>query len=386
MDKPVVSTPLLLSEIQLRGLTAKNRIMVSPMCQYTSVDGGATDFHLVHLGQFALGGAGIVFCEETSVADIGRKTHHCAGLYDAAHVAAYRKINRFLHEQGALAGIQLGHAGRKASSREPWHGFQGLDAADADAGLVPWQAVAPSAVAQPGYPGLPHELTRQEIAEHVGQWRRAALLAAEADYDIVEVHAAHGYLLHQFLSPLANQRRDAYGGSLEGRMRLCLEVVEAVRQAWPADRPVFARLSATDGEGSGWEMEDTLALARALKERGVDCITPSSGGIKGPTAVSVVARSPGYHVPYARRIRQDAGIATIAVGLVTEARQAEAILRAGEADLIALARELLWDPYWPAHAARALGYERYLDLLPSSYGWWLARREQIRALSGATGH
>jgi 2,4-dienoyl-CoA reductase-like NADH-dependent reductase (Old Yellow Enzyme family) len=381
MSEASVVTPLLLSPYQMRGITAKNRIMVSPMCQYASLDGAATDFHLVHLGQFALGGAGIIFCEETSVEDIGRKTHTCAGLYKASQVSAYRNINRFLHEQGALSGIQLGHAGRKASCREPWHGFQSLDEADAAKGLHPWQTIAPSPVAQPSYLGLPHELTQAELTQHVEQWRHAALLAAEADYDIVEIHIAHGYLLHQFLSPLANQRQDTYGGSLEGRMRLSLEVVEAVRKVWPADKPLFARLSATDGEHSGWTIDDTLILARALKERGVDCITPSSGGVKGPTAVSVVARAAGYHVPYARRIRQEVDIPTIAVGLITDAQQAEDILREGSADIIALARELLWDPYWPAHAARALGDEHYLDLLPSSYAWWLARREQIRALT-----
>ncbi len=371
----------LFSPVTFRSVTARNRIMVSPMCQYASVDGGPTDFHLVHLGQFALGGAGIVFCEETSVEEIGRKTHQCAGLYSDAHVVAYRRVNQFLKRHGAVTGIQLGHAGRKGSSREPWDGFESLNSADAAAGRGPWRTVSASAIASHPQAPAPHALDRGDIAHLIQAWRSAALLAAEADYDIVEVHAAHGYLLHQFLSPLANRRDDAYGGGLEGRMRLCLEVVEAVRQVWPEDRPVFARISATDGDGSGWDMNDTLILAKALKDRGVDCITPSSGGIKGPTAVSVVPRMPGYHVPYAQRIRQATAIPTIAVGLITKASHAEEILQSGHADVIALARELLWDPYWPVHAARELGQEGYLGLLPDSYGWWLERREEIRKLA-----
>lgn len=370
--------PLLFTPITFRGLTARNRTMVSPMCQYASIDGGPTDFHMVHLGQFALGGAGIIFCEETSIEEIGRKTHSCAGLYTREHVHAYRRINAFLREQGALTGMQLGHAGGKASSLAPWDAFRPLGAEDEKAGKPRWNTVSSSAVSlQPkGIP--PRALNRKEIAGVVDAWRNAALLAADADYDIVEIHAAHGYLLHQFLSPMVNQREDSYGGDIDGRMRLCLEVAEAVRYAWPEDKPVFVRLSAADGQDSGWEMDDTLLLARALKDRGIDCITPSSGGIKGPTAVSVVPRVPGYHVPYAKRIRQEGQIPTIAVGLITEAAHAEQILQSGEADVIALARELLWNPYWPAHAAKELGSETYLDLLPAGYAWWLDRREAIR--------
>jgi 2,4-dienoyl-CoA reductase-like NADH-dependent reductase (Old Yellow Enzyme family) len=227
----------------------------------------------------------------------------------------------------------------------------------------------------------PHALDRDEISEHVACWREAALRTAEAGYDIVEVHAAHGYLLHQFLSPLTNRRNDAYGGDLEGRMRLTLEVVEAVRSAWPENRPVFMRVSAVDGINSQWSMDDTVALVRSAKERGVEVVTPSSGGINGPTAANVVPRLPGYHVDYAERIRRETGLKTIAVGLITEAHQAEEILRAGQADLIALARELLWNPHWPAHAARELGMPNYLDLLPLGYAWWLQRREVIREVT-----
>lgn len=383
MDTRELGEPLLFTPITFKGVIARNRVMVSPMCQYSSVDGAPTDFHLVHLGQFALGGAGIVFCEETSVQEIGRKTHHCAGLYTPGHACAYRRINAFLHAQGAVTGIQLGHAGGKASSRGPWDAFHPLSAEDATKGERNWTTVSSSPISLHPKRPAPVALDETDIGRLVEAWRHAALLAADADYDIVEVHAAHGYLLHQFLSPLINQRRDGYGGCLEGRMRLCLEVVEAVRAAWPADKPVFVRLSAADGEGSGWEMEDTLVLADALKQRGVDCITPSSGGIKGPTAVSVVPRLPGYHVAYARRIRHEVGIPTIAVGLITEAEHAEHILESGAADVVALARELLWNPYWPVHAAKALGSESFLRLIPSGYAWWLERREQIREATRA---
>jgi 2,4-dienoyl-CoA reductase-like NADH-dependent reductase (Old Yellow Enzyme family) len=381
LDTVISQEPLLFTPITFRGLTARNRTMVSPMCQYASINGGPTDFHMVHLGQFALGGAGIIFCEETSIEEIGRKTHNCAGLYTREHVQAYRRINAFLRQQGALTGMQLGHAGGKASSREPWDAFRPLGVEDEKNGRPRWDTVSASAVPlQPkGIP--PRALSRSEIAGVVEAWRNATLMSADADYDIVEIHAAHGYLLHQFLSPMVNQRDDAYGGGIEGRMRLTLEVAEVVREAWPADKPVFVRLSAADGQDSGWEMDDTLTLAHALKQRGIDCITPSSGGIKGPTAVSVVPRVPGYHVPYARRIRHEAEIPTIAVGLITEAEHAERILQSGEADVIALARELLWDPYWPVHAAKQLGSKRFLDLLPAGYAWWLERRETIREIT-----
>lgn len=373
--------PLLFTPIALRGITARNRVMVSPMCQYVSEDGGPTDFHLVHLGQYAIGGAGIVFCEETSVHEDGRKTYHCAGIYKDEHIAAYRRINDFLRNQGAVPAIQLGHAGRKGSGCAPWDGYRSLGAEDAKAGYTPWPTVSASAVRSSPSNATPHALDRTEIAQHIAQWREAALRSMDAGYDIVEVHAAHGYLLHQFLSPMANCRTDGYGGSLEGRMRLCLEVVEAVRKAWPSDRPVFMRVSASDGPDSGWDMEDTIALVKAVKERGVDVVTPSSGGIKGPTAASVVPRVPGYHVPYAQRIRQETSLPTIAVGLITQAQQAEQILQSGQADIIALGRELLWNPYWPAHAARELGWSNYMNLLPGKYAWWLDRREAIREIT-----
>jgi 2,4-dienoyl-CoA reductase-like NADH-dependent reductase (Old Yellow Enzyme family) len=378
---PDLPLPLLFSPIDLGGLTARNRVVVSPMCQYSSEGGGPTDYHLVHLGQFAMGGAGIVFCEETSVEARGRKSYHCAGIYDDAHVPQYRRINDFIRAHGAIPAIQLGHAGRKGSACEPWEGYRPLTDADAVRGSPPWRTVSSSELAASERAPLPHALDRDEIRAVIARWREAALRALDAGYDLVEVHAAHGYLIHQFLSPLANKRTDAYGGDLEGRMRLCLEILEAVRGAWPSDRPLFMRVSAVDGVNGAWNVDDTVALARAAKERGVAVVTPSSGGIAGPGTAAPVPRLPGYHVPYAERVRREAGVMTIAVGLITEARHAEAILRGGQADLVALAREFLWNPHWPAHAARELGVPGYLDLLPRGYAWWLKRREDTRRVT-----
>jgi 2,4-dienoyl-CoA reductase-like NADH-dependent reductase (Old Yellow Enzyme family) len=331
-----------------------------------------------------MGGAGIVFCEETSVEERGRKSYHCAGIYDDAHVTQYRRINEFLRSQGAIPAIQLGHAGRKGSGCTPWEGYRPLTDDDARRGEPPWTTVSASALAASPSAPLPHALDRSEIGAIVSRWREATLRSLDAGYDIMEVHAAHGYLIHQFLSPLTNQRSDAYGGDLEGRMRFCLEIVEAVRAAWPSHLPMFMRVSAVDGLNSRWSVEDTIELARAAHQRGVDVVTTSSGGIHGPGTATLVPRTPGYHVPYAERVRKEGGVKTVAVGLITQASHAEQILQQGQADFIALARELLWNPNWPVHAARELGIPDYLELLPLGYAWWLRRREEIRELSGPT--
>ena len=373
--------PLLFSPIALRGLVARNRVVVSPMSQYLAKDGAPTDWHLVHLGKFAMGGAGIVFTEETTIEQAARKTYGCPGIYNDEHVRAWRRITDFVHEQGALTGIQLGHAGRKVSTKAPWEGVDPLTEEDARAGKPPWRGYAPSPVpVKPGGP-VPIEMDlsdiRRVIQAHVDACRRSL----DAGFDIVEVHGAHGYIIQQFLSPITNLRTDAYGGAIEGRMRFCLEVVEAVRAAWPSEQPVFFRTSCIDGKGGAWDIDDTVRLARELKERGVDVVDCSSGGIEGPLTLSLVPRVPGYHIPFAERIRRETGIATMAPGLVTEARQAEDYLQDGKADLIALARELLWNPSWPAHAAKALGVADPLALLPRTYAWWLRRREEVRKLS-----
>ena len=379
------AAPLLLTPIALRGVTARNRIVVSPMSQYLAVDGAPTDWHLVHLGKFAMGGAGIVFVEETTVEERARKTYHCPGIYTDAQVKAWRRITDFLRGQGALSAIQLGHAGRKVATKAPWDGFAPLSAEDASHGEPPWQGIAPSPIAFKPGAMVPREMDRADIAQVIASHAEAGARSLDAGFDICEIHGAHGYIIQQFLSPITNRRRDAYGGDLAGRMRFALELIEAVRARWPADRPLFFRASCVDGKGGAWELEDTIALARELKARGVDVIDCSSGGIEGPLTLSVVPRVPGYHVPFADRIRREAGIPTMAVGLITDPSQAEGYLQAGRCDLVALAREMMWDPNWPVHAAAALGAADPLALLPKTYAWWLRRRDEVRKISGDGG-
>jgi 2,4-dienoyl-CoA reductase-like NADH-dependent reductase (Old Yellow Enzyme family) len=373
-----MTTPLLFTPLTIRGLTLRNRVVVSPMSQYSAVDGAPTDWHLVHLGKFAMGGAGIVFCEETSVSERSRKTYDCPGIYTDAQVTAWRRVTDFIRGQGAAAAIQLGHAGRKVATRAPWDGFAPLGAEDAAHGRAPWAGIAPSPIPFKEGAMVPKEMDRDDIRYVIDLHVEAAKRSLDAGFDIVEIHGAHGYIIQQFLSPITNRRTDAYGGDIEGRMRFGLELVEAVRAAWPADRPLFFRASCVDGRGGIWSMDDTVVLAAALKQRGVDMLDCSSGGIEGPLTLHVVPRVPGYHVPFAERIRREAGIATMAVGLITEGPQAESYLQAGQCDLVALAREMMWDPNWAVHAAAALGMPAPHMLLPRPYGWWLEKREEVR--------
>ena len=370
--------PLLFTPIQLRSVVARNRIMCSPMCQYVSDDGGPTEWQLINFGRFAMGGSGIIFGEETAVEARGRKTHHCAGIYKDSHVAAYRRITDFIKSLGSVPAIQMGHCGRKASAHGPLQDRAPLTEVDARSGLQPWQGLAPSAL--PAIPGgsLPHAMDRDDIRENLVAWREAAQRSIDAGYDICEIHGAHGYLIHQFLSPVSNRRTDGYGGSLEGRMRFALEVTDAVRAVWPADKPLFFRISSIDGTGGEWGMDDSLALSHELKAHGVDVVDCSSGGITGDGTLAALPRVPGYQAAYAREIKQEVGIATAAVGLITEPSHAEAILRDGHADIIALARELMDNPNWPLQAARALGYADPLDLVHAREAQRLRLREQHR--------
>jgi 2,4-dienoyl-CoA reductase-like NADH-dependent reductase (Old Yellow Enzyme family) len=339
--------PGLFDPLALRGVTFPNRIFVSPMCQYSCADGVATDWHLVHLGARAVGGAGLVMTEATAVLPEGRISPEDLGLWNDAQAEALAPVIHFIRQQGRVAGIQLAHAGRKGSTLRPWSG-QGA-VAPAGGG---WTPVGPDGRAfAPSYP-VPRALDEAGMAAVVGAFRQAAVRARDLGVQVVEVHAAHGYLLHEFLSPLSNARTDGYGGSFANRARLCLEVVEAVRAVWPDHLPVFVRLSASEWTPGGWDLDQSVELARRLRARGVDLVDCSSGG-NVPQAEIPVA--PGYQVPFAERIRTDAGIPTGAVGLITTPQQAEAIVREGRADAVLLARELLRDPYWPLHAAQALG-------------------------------
>jgi 2,4-dienoyl-CoA reductase-like NADH-dependent reductase (Old Yellow Enzyme family) len=378
-----MAQPLLLSPTTLRGVTLRNRIVISPLCQYSAADGMANDWHFAHLARFALGGAGAVFVEATAVHQDGRIPHGDMGLWSDAHIAPLRRIADFLRAQGAMPAIQLGHAGRKASMQRPWHGNGPLDRSDQARGEEVWRIVAPSAVAMDEGWLMPVELTPAEMTELCEHFRRAALRAAEAGFGVVEVHGAHGYLLHSFLSPLSNRRNDAYGGDRAGRMRFPLEIVETVRAAWPKDRPMFFRTSSVDGIDGGWTLDDTVALARELKARDVDVIDCSSGGIAGSATAARIARHPGFQVPFAERIKRDTGIKTMAVGLILEPQQAEAVLQHGQADLIAIGRQALYDPNWPLHAERALmGDAADFERWPVQAGWWLERRERgLRALA-----
>jgi len=337
----------LFEPLRLRGITLRNRIAVSPMCEYSAVDGVPQSWHLVHLGSRAVGGAALVIAEATAIEARGRISPADTGLWNDAHVEAWLPISRFIHKQGAVAGIQLAHAGRKASVDVPWRGGARLEA-----GAGGWMPVAPSALAYAQGEPAPMALDEAGIEAIVRAFADAAQRALDAGFELLEVHAAHGYLLHEFLSPLTNRREDAFGGTFDNRIRLTRAVVAAVRAVWPERLPLFVRLSATDWADGGWDLEQSIALSRVLAGEGVDLVDVSSGGLVTHQQLRV---APGYQVPFAARIRAEAGIATGAVGLITEPAQAEAILARGEADLVLLGRELLRDPYWPRRAARELG-------------------------------
>ena len=337
----------LFTPLDIGNVTLRNRIAISPMCEYSAVDGVPNDWHLVHLGSRAVGGAGLVFTEASAISPEGRISAADAGIWNEAQQAAWARIVHFVKTQGAAAGIQLAHAGRKASTDVPWRGGKPLVG-------VPgaWIPLAPSAIAfDDGY-AVPTALDDAGLRKVVADFVAATVRAREAGFDVVEIHAAHGYLLHEFLSPLSNRRTDAYGGALENRARLLREVVAAVRGVWPQPRPLFVRISATDWTEGGWDIDECVELARWLKADGVDLIDVSSGGNVAHAKIPI---GPGYQVPFAARIRREAGIATGAVGMITAAPQAQRIVERGDADLVLIARESLRDPYFPRRAAAELG-------------------------------
>jgi 2,4-dienoyl-CoA reductase-like NADH-dependent reductase (Old Yellow Enzyme family) len=380
-----MSQPHLFTPITLRNVTAKNRVIIAPMCQYSATDGLADDWHLVHLGKFAQGGAGIVMTEAAAVVAEGRITHGDLGIWHDGQVAPLARIATFLRNNGAVPAIQLAHAGRKASMQRPWYGNAALTAEDRARGDLPWQIVAPSPLPMDEGWLLPHELTEDELKALRESWRRAALRSVVAGFELLELHCAHGYLLHEFLSPLSNHRTDAYGGDRAGRMRFPLEIIETVREVWPDHLPLFVRISSVDGLDGGLTLEDSVAFAREAKTRGVDVIDCSSGGLMGSATAARIPRGYGFQVPFAAEIRKQAEIATMAVGLVLHPQQAEEILVHGHADIVAVGREAMFDPNWPLHAELALAgkTEGAFDAWPKQYGWWLERREPgLRKLDG----
>lgn len=337
----------LFSTFQLRDIIFKNRVFVSPMCQYSSENGLPTDWHLVHLGSRAIGGAALVMVEATAVSPEGRISPGDSGIWSDEHAAAFKRIAKFINQAGAVPAIQLAHAGRKASTDVPWNGGKPVHA-----GAGGWATMAPSAVPFDEHSATPREMTTEDIDRVVAEFAAATVRSLNAGFEVVEIHAAHGYLLHEFLSPLSNRRKDEYGGSLENRMRLVLRIATAVRDKWPAMWPVFTRISATDWTPAGWDLAQSIELSRALKALGIDLIDCSSGGNVPKASIPI---GPGYQVEFAEAIRRDTGIATGAVGMITEPAQAEEIISSGKADAVLLARAFLQDPYWPLHAASALG-------------------------------
>jgi 2,4-dienoyl-CoA reductase-like NADH-dependent reductase (Old Yellow Enzyme family) len=345
-----MSGSALFQPIQLRALALENRIMVSPMCQYSAVDGSMTDWHLAHLGMLANSGAALLCFEMTNVEPIGRITPGCSGLYSDANEAALARVVGHCRRHGqAKLAIQLAHAGRKGSCTPPWKSGKPLELGEGG-----WETVAPSALPTSAGERVPRALTTAEVRSLVGKFADATRRARRIGFDAIELHGAHGYLLHEFLSPLSNLREDEYGGSLANRMRFPLEVFAAVRAEWPEDRPLGVRVSCTDWAEGGWDIEQTLAFARELRKLGCDWIDASSGGLAKNQAIPA---APGYQVPFAERIRKETGLPTIAIGLITEARHAETIVAEGKADMVALARGFLWNPRWAWHAALELGAE-----------------------------
>jgi 2,4-dienoyl-CoA reductase-like NADH-dependent reductase (Old Yellow Enzyme family) len=370
-------SPLLFSPLQLRGLTLKNRVVISPMCQYSAKDGFPNDWHFVHLGKMATGGAGLVFTEAAAIEPNGRITHGDIGIWSDEHIPHYRRITDFIKSQNSVPAIQLAHAGRKASMQRPWHGNGPINDTDRARGEDVWRTVAPSAVAMDTGWLVPHELSVADIRGLQDRWRKAAERSLAAGFDVIEMHSAHGYLGHSFLSPLSNKRTDQYGGDLQGRMRYTLELAEVLRAAWPSDKPLFVRVSSVDGIEGGWTIEDTVVLAKELAARGVDVLDCSSGGLLGSATAARIKRGPGFQVPFAERVKKETPLKTMAVGLILDGPQAEQILRDGQCDLIAIGRQSLYNPNWALHAQGALGAQGEYESWPQQYGWWLDKRQHI---------
>ncbi len=389
----MTDTVHLFEPLRIRETALPNRIVVSPLCQYSAVEGLAQPWHFAHLSTFARGKAGLVFTEATAVEERGRITPECLGIWTDDQAEALRPIVEFIEEMGCVPGMQLAHAGRKASTRAPFVPKAGgpLSAEDAAEAGAPWQTVAPSALPVMDGWHLPEALDEVGLTQVRQAFVDAAKRAVEVGFRVIELHMAHGYLLHSFLSPLGNERDDDYGGDLEGRMRFPLEVAAAVRAAIPDGLPLFARISAIDGREGGWELDDSVQLSRRLGEVGVDVIDCSSGGIggaprfrsddSGKPLTTRSAREPGFQVPFSRRIRDESGVGTMAVGVIVDPQQAEEIIASGGADLVAIGRELMYDPFWPLHAAEQLGVDPDYQMWPKQYAWAVDRRAQIKEMN-----
>jgi 2,4-dienoyl-CoA reductase-like NADH-dependent reductase (Old Yellow Enzyme family) len=373
----MTQTSLLFQPLRVRDLVLKNRVVISPMCQHAADYGKATDWHLVHLGKFAIGGAGLVLVESTAVDPRARIGVNDVGLWSDDHIEPLSRVCRFVQSNGAKLGVQLAHAGRKAGSEALWEGGRALTRQQLADTKQPWQRMGPSAVAAGPEWTVPDEMNLADIAEAVTMFERAAQRAETAGFDAIELHLGHGYLAASFLSPKSNFRSDHYGGSIENRMRLSVEIAAAVRRAWPSGKPLFARISAVDGTVDGWGLEDSVVLSRALKAVGVDVIDCSSGGLSEETRSTNVPRGLGFQVPFARRIRQDAAVLTQAVGVILGSHQAESILQEGSADLIAVGREALFNPNWAVHAAHELGHDENFEAWHFRHAGWLAKREPL---------
>ncbi len=361
----------LFTPLQIRGITLKNRIVLSPMLQYCADNGHVNDWHLMHYGKFAAGGAGLVFVESTKVDPRGCSTPRDLGLWKDDFIAPLKRITDLVKRNGAVVGIQLGHSGRKARRSVPWEGRVPLATCPGVDHGEEWELIAPSAIAFSSKYAVPRAMTHDDIQEAIQMWGQAARRAHEAGFEVLELHGAHGYLIHQFLSPVANQRTDEYGGSTEKRMRFAIEVVREVRKYWPEDKPLFLRVSAVDE--AGWSIEDSIAVARVLKPHGIDVIDCSAGGMSEANASENTPHY-GYQVDYARRIRAGADIKTMAVGMIIHADQAEEIVSSGGADLVALGREFLHNPNWPIDAAQKLGVDAPFAQVTRQYGYWLEKR------------
>lgn len=367
-----MAAPLLFTPLELRDVTLKNRVVVAPMHQYSGVKGFPTDWHLMNAGRWATGGAGLVFIESTKVERRGCGTVGDLGLWDDAMIPHFRRLTDFIHQNGSVAALQLGHSGRKARRFRPWEGGKPLQPSPEIDDWDDWELVAPSALPGGKDDPEPRALSRDEIAPLVERWGKAAARADAAGFQVLEIHAAHGYLIHQFLSPKANRRNDDYGGSDLNRMRFAIEVTEAVRANWPDHKPLFIRFSVEDN--AGWGPDESVALAKLLKPKGVDVVDCSSGGMLGRPVVGDGPVGYGYQVPYAQKLRAEADIMSMAVGLIVHAEQAEEILQNGQADLIALAREFLYNPNWAMDAAQKLDVDPTFDMMPNPYSYWLAKR------------